>query len=36
MAMIGGMILVVGFFTEAWVIAVGAVMLALGIYSATR
>jgi hypothetical protein len=36
MAILGGMVLVVGFFTEPWVIAVGGVMIVLGIFAATR
>ena len=36
MATLGGMVLVVGFFTNAWVIGVGAVMVVLGIFFATR
>jgi hypothetical protein len=36
MAMLGGMVLVVGFFTDWRVAAVGVGMIVLGIYSATR
>jgi hypothetical protein len=36
MPMLGGMVLVVGFFTNAWVVAVGAAMIVLGIFLATR
>ena len=36
LAMFGGMVLVVGTFTNVWVIVTGVVMVVLGIFLATR
>lgn len=36
MATLGGMVLVVGFFTNVWVVVAGVVMILLGIFFSTR
>ena len=36
LATLGGMVLVVGFFTNVWVVVAGAVMVVLGLFFATR